>query len=62
MNFVHRARLGLLGLHIFAFLKNPFVLNMILLSIGLVGLLFLSEFDVHAQIGSHKMMVLGLAF
>jgi hypothetical protein len=28
-------------------LKNPFVLNMILLSIGLVDPLFLSQFDVH---------------
>jgi hypothetical protein len=27
----------------------------------LVYHLFLSEFDVHAQVGSHKMMVLGLA-
>jgi hypothetical protein len=34
-------------LHIFAFLKNPFVLIMILLSIGLVDPLFLSQFDVH---------------
>jgi hypothetical protein len=50
LNFVHRAQLGfLLGLHNFAFLKNPFVLVMILLSIGLVGPLFLSQFDVHAQ-------------
>jgi hypothetical protein len=38
----------LLGLHIFAFLKNPFVLNMTLLSISLVDPLFLSQFDAHA--------------
>jgi hypothetical protein len=51
LNFVHRAQLGFLfGLHILPFLKNPFVLVMILLSIGLVGPLFLSQFDVHAQI------------
>ena len=34
------------GAH-FAFLKNPFVLNMILLSICLVDPLLLSQFDVH---------------
>ena len=34
---------------------------MIFLSIGLLGPLFLSQFDAHAQFGSHKMMVLGLA-
>jgi hypothetical protein len=38
------------GVAHFAFLKNPFVLVMILLSIGLVGPLFLSQFDVDAQI------------
>jgi hypothetical protein len=32
-----------------------------LLSINLVDTLFLSQFDAHAQFGSHKMMVLGLA-
>jgi hypothetical protein len=36
-------------------------LNMMLLSINLVDPLFLSQFDAHAQFGSHKMMVLGLA-
>jgi hypothetical protein len=36
-------------------------LNMILLSISLVDPLLLSQFDAHAQFGSHKMMVLGLA-
>jgi hypothetical protein len=36
-------------------------LNMILLSISLVDPLFLSQFDAHAQFGSNKMMVLGLA-
>jgi hypothetical protein len=34
---------------------------MILLSISLVDPLLLSQFDAHAQFGSHKMMVLGLA-
>jgi hypothetical protein len=34
---------------------------MILLSIGLVDSSFLNQFDAHAQFGSHKMMVLGLA-
>jgi hypothetical protein len=34
-------------------LKNPFVLNMILLSISLVDSLFLSPFDVHAQFLVH---------
>jgi hypothetical protein len=34
---------------------------MMLLSINLVDPLFLSQFDAHAQFGSHKMMVLGLA-
>jgi hypothetical protein len=34
---------------------------MMLLSINLVGPLFLSQFDAHVQFGSHKMMVLGLA-
>jgi hypothetical protein len=33
----------------FAFLKNLFALIMILLSTGLMGPLFLSQFDVHAQ-------------
>jgi hypothetical protein len=37
-------------------------LIMILLSICLVNSLFLSQFDAHAYSGSHKMMVLGLAF
>jgi hypothetical protein len=37
-------------------------LIMILLSIGLVGSSLLSQFDAHDQFGSHKMMVLGLAF
>jgi hypothetical protein len=32
-----------------------------LLSLNLVDPLFLSQFDAHAQFGSHKMMVLGLA-
>jgi hypothetical protein len=41
-------------------LKDSFVLILILLSIGLVDSLFLSQFDAHAQFGSHKMMVLGL--
>jgi hypothetical protein len=51
----------LLGFQHFALLKNSFVLNMMLLSINLVDPLFLSQFDAHAQFGSHKMMVLGLA-
>jgi hypothetical protein len=34
---------------------------MILLSISLVDPLLFSQFDAHAQFGSHKMMVLGLA-
>jgi hypothetical protein len=34
---------------------------MMLLSISLVGSLFLNQLDVHAQFCSHKMMVLGLA-
>jgi hypothetical protein len=43
LNFAHGAYLGfLLGLHILTFLKDPFVLIMILLSIGLVNSLFLS--------------------
>jgi hypothetical protein len=42
----------LLGLQIFALLKIPFALNMILLSISLVDLLFVSQFDAHAQFGS----------
>jgi hypothetical protein len=42
-------------------LKDPFVLIMILLSIGLVDSSFLSQFDAHAQFGSHKIMILGLA-
>jgi hypothetical protein len=37
-----------IGVAHFAFLKNPFVLNMILLSISLVDPLFLSQFDAHA--------------
>jgi hypothetical protein len=61
-NFAYRAQLGLLlGFQHFALLKNSFVLNMMLLSINLVDPLFLSQFDAHAQFGSHKMMVLGLA-
>jgi hypothetical protein len=62
LNFVYRAQLGfLLVVAHFALFENPFVLNMILLSISLVDPLFLSQFDAHAQFGSHKMMVLGLA-
>jgi hypothetical protein len=61
-NFSYRAQLGLLlGFQHFALLKNSFVLNMMLLSIKLVDPLFLNQFDAHAQFGSHKMMVLGLA-
>jgi hypothetical protein len=33
----------------FAFLKNPFVLNMMLLSISLMGSLFLNQLNVYAQ-------------
>jgi hypothetical protein len=51
----------LLGFQHLALWKNSFVLNMMLLSINLVDPLFLSQFDAHAQFGSHKMMVLGLA-
>jgi hypothetical protein len=62
LNFVYRAQLGfLLGVAHFALFENPFVLNMILISISLVDPLFLSQFDAHAQFGSHKIMVLGLA-
>jgi hypothetical protein len=57
-NFAYRAKLGFQH---FALLKNSFILNMMLLSINLVDPLFLSQFDAHAQFGSHKMMVLGLA-
>jgi hypothetical protein len=54
LNFVHRAQLGfLLGLQHFFLFENPFVLIMLLLSMGLVGPLFLSQFDVHAQILVH---------
>jgi hypothetical protein len=61
-NFAYRAQLGLLlGFQHFALWKNSFVLNMMLLSINLVDPLFLSQFDAHAQFGSHKMMVLWLA-
>jgi hypothetical protein len=62
LNFAHRAHLEfLLGLQHYYLLKDSFVSIMILLSIGLVDSSFLSQFDAHAQFGSHKMMVLGLA-
>ena len=62
LNFVYRAQLGfLLGVATFCPFENPFALNMILLSISLVDPLLLSQFGAHAQFGSHKMMVLGLA-
>jgi hypothetical protein len=50
-----------IGVATFCPFENPFVLNMTLLNISLVDPLFLSQFDAHAQFGSHKMMVLGLA-
>jgi hypothetical protein len=61
-NFSYRDQLGLvLGFQHFVILKNSFVLNMMLLSINLVDPLFLSQFDAHAQFGSHEMLILGLA-
>jgi hypothetical protein len=63
LNFVHGVHLGFLIRVAHSYpLRDSIVLIMTLLSIYLVNLSYLSYFDAHAYFGSHKIIVLGLAF